>query len=301
MVKALIWVIAIIMLGIGGYNVACDYFDVPSKRTSKAMLSIIEQKGQKKSSLIDVYVSRIAKRFRWAIRLDDIKRTDLKNTLRIANRKQTPEEFIVSIVLIGIFITIAFIPVAMLLEDSKFYFFGAVFGIAIAAMQYRKVTGAVAERKQHIVRECPRFASYLANNLGNANRDIIGMFSAYRQTANSPEFVEELSMALADMKTGNYESALLNLQHRVNDPAMTEICRGLQGVLQGDDMTLYFERVCLDMRALEQAMLKKEAMKRPRKITLYQILIMGATIIMMAVALVTQLVDNLRILFSVQI
>ena len=79
---------------------------------------------------------------------------------------------------------------------------------------------------------------------------------------------------------------------------MTEIVRGLQGVLHGDDQTMYFERVCFDMKNLEQAILRKEASKRPRRITKYQFAIMAGTILMMAVALVTQLLDNLQVLFQ---
>ena len=61
---------------------------------------------------------------------------------------------------------------------------------------------------------------------------------------------------------------------------------------------MYFERVCFNIKNLEQALLRKEAAKRPRKITKYQFAIMAGTILMMAVALVTQLLDNLQVLFQ---
>ena len=175
---------------------------------------------------------------------------------------------------------------------------GALLGVALAVMQYRRVTASVGDRRDRIVAECPRFANYLTQNLATQNRDLLGMLSAYQRTATCPDFAEEIAQTVADMKTGNYERALFNLQHRVDHPSMTEIVRGLQGVLHGDDQTMYFERVCFDMKNLEQALLRKEAAKRPRKITKYQFAIMAGTILMMAVARVTQLLDSLQVLFQ---
>lgn len=295
--QAFLWLIGVILFAVGGYNIACDLCDVPTKKTVRAMQAAIRQNGTKKEGYVDAFVSKLARRFSHLIIMDDIKRAELENSLRIAKKNMTPEAFILYIVLIAVVISAAFFPVSVLLNNFIYSILGSVLGIALAAMQYRKILGSVEDRRARIVTECPRFASYLAQNFANANRDILGLFQSYQHTANMPEFAEELNTTIADMKLGNYEAALMHMQQRVNHSAMTEIIRGLNGVLRGDDQTAYFERVCMNMKALEEAMLKLEAKKRPKKIMFYQFAIMVGTILMMAVALVTQLIDSLQLLF----
>ena len=295
--QAFLYVIGVILIAIGGYNIACDIYDVPTKQTVRAMQGAILQTGRKRESHVNAFVSKMARKFSHIIVIDKMKRAELEMSLRIAKKNMTPEAFILYIILIALVITSAFLPVSMVMESYTYLLLGALLGAALAAMQYRSILGSVEERRARVIRECPRFASYLAQNFANANRDILGLLQTYQYTANIPDFADELNTTIAEMKLGNYEVALIRMQQRVNHPAMTEIVRGLLGVLRGDDQTAYFERVCLNMKALEEAMLRLEAKKRPRKIMFFQFLIMGGTILMMAVALVTQLVENLRILF----
>ena len=272
--------------------------ELPSGKTRKTMQSAAKQNGIRHDGEVDLFVTSLAEKLHWLIRIDPVRRASLENVLKIAKKNTSPEAFILSIVLLALLVFAAFIPVAMVMGDIAMLGLGALLGVALAAMRYRSITASVGNRKDRIVAECPRFANYLTQNLATQNRDLLGMLSAYQRTATCPDFAEEIALTVADMKTGNYERALFNLQHRVDHPSMTEIVRGLQGVLHGDDQTMYFERVCFDMKNLEQALLRKEAAKRPRKITKYQFAIMAGTILMMAVALVTQLLDSLQVLFQ---
>ena len=293
-----LYLLSILIFCVGGYHITCELLELPSSKTRKAMQSAAQQNGIRHDGEVDRFVTDLAEKLHWLIRIDPVRRASLENVLKIAKKNTTPEAFILSVILIGLLVFAAFIPVAMVMEDIAMLGLGALLGAALSVMQYRRVTASVGDRRDRIVAECPRFANYLTQNLATQNRDLLGMLSAYQKTATCPDFAEEIALTVADMKTGNYERALFNLQHRVDHPSMTEIVRGLQGVLHGDDQTMYFERVCFDMKNLEQALLRKEAAKRPRKITKYQFAIMAGTILMMAVALVTQLLDSLQVLFQ---
>ena len=293
-----LFLLSILIFCVGGYHVTCELLELPSGKTRRTMQSAVRQNGIRHDGEVDLFVTSLAEKLHWLIRIDPVRRASLENVLKIAKKNTSPEAFILSIVLLALLVFAAFIPVAMVMGDIAMLGLGALLGVALAAMRYRSITASVGNRKDRIVAECPRFANYLTQNLATQNRDLLGMLSAYQRTATCPDFAEEIALTVADMRTGNYERALFNLQHRVDHPSMTEIVRGLQGVLHGDDQTMYFERVCFDMKNLEQAILRKEASKRPRKITKYQFAIMAGTILMMAVALVTQLLDSLQVLFQ---
>ena len=99
------------------------------------------------------------------------------------------------------------------------------------------------------------------------------------------------------MKTGNYENALLKMEKRINSPLMSDVIRGLIGVLRGDDQRVYFKMLTFDMRQLEQNNLKKEAMKRPQAMQKYCMFMMFCILLIYGVVLVTEVIANVGILF----
>ena len=66
------------------------------------------------------------------------------------------------------------------------------------------------------------------------------------------DFGAELDQTIADMKTGNYENALIHFETRIGSPMLSDVIRGLIGVLRGDDQRMYFKMICFDMRQIEQ-------------------------------------------------
>ena len=71
----------------------------------------------------------------------------------------------------------------------------------------------VKKRKKVIEAEIPRFALTIAQNLEN-DRDVLKILAAYRRVAGK-EFGMELDQTVADMKTGNYENALIRFESRM--------------------------------------------------------------------------------------
>jgi hypothetical protein len=111
------------------------------------------------------------------------------------------------------------------------------------------------------------------------------------------DFGAELDQTIADMKTGNYENALLKLEKRIGSPLMSDVIRGLIGVLRGDDQRVYFKMLTFDMRQLEQNNLKKEAMKRPQAMQKYCMFMLFCILFIYGVVLVTEVIANVGILF----
>ena len=122
------------------------------------------------------------------------------------------------------------------------------------------------------------------------------MFTTYRNVAEK-DFAEELDRTIADMRTGNYEKALYQLEKRIGSPMMSEVVRGLLGTLRGDDQRVFFKMICFDMRQVEQANLKKEALKRPRAMQKYSMFMMICILLIYIVVLVTEVVSSIGVLF----
>lgn len=93
---------------------------------------------------------------------------------------------------------------------------------------------------------------------------MLKILTSYRRVAGK-DFGAELDQTIADMKTGNYENALIHFETRIGSPMLSDVIRGLIGVLRGDDQRMYFKMICFDMRQIEQNNLKRKLPSVPRK------------------------------------
>ena len=281
------------LVGVACYNFICAGADVPTGQTSKMMMLAGRRSGTRKENLSDVYIAKVADVFAKYINMDALKRAQLQNALDIAHVEMTPEQYIATAIARALLIILLTIP--MWFISPLFFLFSVALGCLIGFMRYQEVLDFVKKRRKMIEREIPRFTSAVAQNL-EIDRDILRMFIAYRRVADK-EFGAELDQTIADMKTGNYENALLKMEKRINSPLMSDVIRGLIGVLRGDDQRVYFKMLTFDMRQLEQNNLKKEAMKRPQAMQKYCMFMMFCILLIYGVVLVTEVIANVGILF----
>jgi hypothetical protein len=68
------------------------------------------------------------------------------------------------------------------------------------------------------------------------------------------------------MRSSSYEAALTRFEARLNSPQLSDIVRGLIGVLRGDDSAVYFQMLVHDFKQIEIQRLKTKAQKIPPKI-----------------------------------
>ena len=66
------------------------------------------------------------------------------------------------------------------------------------------------------------------------NRDVLYILDSYRDNAGE-DMKQELAITAADMRSGNYEAALTRLESRVGSSMLSDVTRGLIGVLRGDE------------------------------------------------------------------
>ena len=160
---------------------------------------------------------------------------------------------------------------------------------------YYKVFDIVKKRKKAIEAELARFAVSIQQSLAT-DRDVLKLLISYRRIAG-PELGTELDTTIADMKTGNYEQALLRFQNRIGSTMLSDIVRGLIGTLRGDDQQMYFKMLAFDLRQVEQNNLKKEAAKRPKQMQKYSMLMLLCILLIYVVVLSVEVIQSLGSFF----
>lgn len=286
--------IAIILFGFAVYNLSCAFVDIPTSRTSRMMMLARKQQGMKNEKLLDVYLTKIASLFAPYLRLDRLKRNRLKAVLEIAGLEMTPEVYTARAWVTAGAVALCALPLMFVIPLSVPILIGLA--VALWFSTYYAAFDFVKKRRKLIEAEVPRFALTIGQNLEN-DRDVLKILTSYRRVAGR-DFGAELDQTIADMKTGNYENALIHFETRVGSPMLSDVVRGLIGVLRGDDQRMYFKLICFDMRQIEQNELKKEAAKRPKKMQRYSMMMLFCIMIIYLVVLCTEVLGSLGAFFG---
>ncbi len=281
-----------ILLAIGLFLIFADLMKLPSIATQKAMLSASKQ-GKEKAKTLDALLMGWAVKLAKYIPMDEYKKSRMKNTLNAAGMNLTPEEFIASASLKSGIIAILIIPCLMILPlIAPILMF---LSIIIYFKEIRKADEILKIKKEKIEAELPRFVATITQEL-KASRDVLSIIENYKKNAGE-EFADELDILTADMRSSSYEAALTRFEARINSPMLSDITRGLIGVLRGDDGSMYFQMLSHDMKQLELQRLKAQAMKIPPKIRVFSFVMLMCFLMTYMAIIVYEIIRSLSGMF----
>lgn len=289
----MIQVIVGILVGVGMMYILLDAFKVPYLKTSKSVKTI-SKKQREKTSSVDVWLGGIANSLAKVIRINEYKRAELLNDLRTARIDITPEQYkanaIVKAAVLGVF-AIPMLFIFPLLSPVIL-----IIAVVVYNIENKKASIKIKEKRQIIEYELPRFVSTVEKTLKHS-RDVLYMLESYTQNA-SEEFRDELNITVADMRSSNYEAAITRLEARIGSPMMSDVCRGLIGILRGDDMTIYWSTLSLKFADVHRQQLKQRAQKIPKKVKRLSIAMLVCFMLIYVVVIMYQIIGSLGILFS---
>ena len=281
-----------ILLAIGLFLISADLLKLPSIATQKAMLSAGKQ-GKEKAKTVDALLMGWAVKLAKYIPMDGYKKSRMKNTLNAAGMNLTPEEFIASGILKSGIIALLIIPCLMILPlIAPILMF---LSIIIYFKEIRKADEILKIKKEKIEVELPRFVATITQEL-KASRDVLSIIENYKKNAGE-EFADELDILTADMRSSSYEAALTRFEARINSPMLSDITRGLIGVLRGDDGSMYFQMLSHDMKQLELQRLKAQAMKIPPKIRVFSFVMLMCFLMTYMAIIVYEIIRSLSGMF----
>lgn len=281
-----------ILLAIGLFLISAGLLKLPSIATQKAMLSAGKQ-GKEKAKTVDVLLMGWAVKLAKYIPMDEYKKSRMKNTLNAAGMNLTPEEFISSAILKSGIIALLIIPCLIILPlIAPILMF---ISIIIYFKEIRKADEILKIKKEKIEVELPRFVATITQEL-KASRDVLSIIENYKKNAGE-EFADELDILTADMRSSSYEAALTRFEARINSPMLSDITRGLIGVLRGDDGSMYFQMLSHDMKQLELQRLKAQAMKIPPKIRVFSFVMLMCFLMTYMAIIVYEIIRSLSGMF----
>ena len=271
----MILILFALLFAAGLYLISAELLSVPTYHATKAILSL----GRKRKKQIrdsDAFIMELAEKLAKILPMDEYKRRKLTATMKSAEINMTAEVYVAqAMVKVGL-IFLGIIPCLLIVPILSPTFI--IIGIGVYFTESGKAEKLITARRNEIEYELPRFVATLVQEL-KASRDVLSILENYQKNAGKA-MKNELAITVADMRTGNFEGALTRFEARVSSAMLSDVVRGLIGVLRGDDGVVFFQMLSHDMKQLELQRLKRLAMERPPKIRKFSFLLLGCMLLL---------------------
>ena len=281
------------LIGAGLFFILADAFRVPLLATSTAAGNLAKRQ-RRKTRIIDVWLQDLAMWISKRLRLNEYKRMQLETDLKSAGMNISPEMHIANSIVKALVVGIFAVPM--------FFIFPIISPviIALAVFMYfhesKSVAKKIKAKRKAIEYELPRFVSHIEKTLKH-NRDVLYILDNYKENAG-PELKSELEITVADMRSGNYEAALTRLENRVGSSMLSDVSRGLIGVLRGDETEVYWSSLAIKFADYQRQLLKQEAQKVPRKVKRLSMALLFCFIAIYLVVIGMEVITSLGVLFG---
>lgn len=254
-------IIVAVLIALSIALILLDVFRVPTYAVSKATHNL-GKRQKKKTNPLEIWLGEIANWLSGKLRLNEYRRLQLESDLKTADMTMTPEMYVANCIVKAVFIGVFAIP--LLFFSPVLALIVAVIAAVLYFNEYKKVGNVIKEKRRKIEYELPRLVATIEKSLVHS-RDVLSILDTYKESAGE-ELRRELEITVADMRSGNYEVALTRLESRVGSSMMSDITRGLIGVIRGDETNVYWGTLNLKFSDIQRQNLKIEANKAPKRV-----------------------------------
>lgn len=259
-----------LFLALGLFFLAASLLHLPTIGAAKAMLGTAKQE-RKGAKTLETCFMILAVRLSHYIRMDEYKKSRMGNVLKASGMNLTPEVYQAYALVKAGTVLLAVIPCAILMPLLVPVV--VVLALLLYFKEGQKADEKLKAKREEIEGELPRMVATIEQEL-KASRNVIGMLERFKGNAG-PALTGELDILLADMRSSNYEAALTRFEARLNSPMLSDVVRGLIGVLRGDDSSVYFQMLAHDFKQIELQRLKAQAQKIPPKIRVFSFVMLA--------------------------
>ena len=270
----------------GLYQFALILLKVPSSRTTKAIKAIAARNRPTAAGFKNTYndISLFVSRF---IRLNEFKKKELADSLKIANISMSPELFTARALVRSAGIMLLSVP---------FFFFLPIIGLLVIVLAVLMYVQGIKEKRKQIEFDLPRFVYAISQEI-QMSHDVISILERHKDNF-SPYLNEEIEITIADMRTGNYEAAITRFEGRIGSTNLSEVCRGFIQMIRGDDTSVYWETLAIRFSELQKQYLRNIALKIPPKVHRLSFFLMMSMMLLYVVVLGWELLSNMGVLFG---
>ena len=279
-------------LGMGLFFLSAAALRLPTIGAAKAMLGTVKQE-RKAAKTLETGLMTVAVRLAKYIRMDEYRRGRMANVLKASGMNLTPEVYQAYVLTKAGVVFLGIIPCVFLLPLLSPVV--VILAVLLYFQEIQKADEKLKAKREEIEGELPRMVATIEQEL-KASRNVIGMLERFKTNAG-PALTGELDILLADMRSSNYEAALTRFEARLNSPMLSDVVRGLIGVLRGDDSAVYFQMLAHDFKQIELQRLKVEAQKIPPKIRVFSFVMLMCFLLTYLVIICYVAIENLGGMF----
>ena len=280
------------LLVCGMYFILSHLLSLPRMAMTKAVLYVASQ-DKKQTKNIEIIIFKLASKLSKFIKIDDYKKRKITATLKSAGIKLTPETYIAKAWVKSGLIASLLIPILPIFPILAPVII--LLAIAVLFRGLRLADEVMRQKREEIEYELPRFVSTVSQSI-KATRDVPAILKSYQKSAGESSR-QELEITVADMKSGNEETALTRLESRIGSTMLSDVVRGLISVKRGDNGVMHFEMLNHDFKQMELQKLKLIAMKQPGKIKKYSFMMLGCFLLMYLGILGYEIIKSLGKMF----
>lgn len=272
--KYILLILLFLFLFVALYCIAASLLKTPPWKASLAYKHPVKKKS---AGIFSGAVKWLAR----YIPVDSYREAEIQRALSAAGMKETPKEYVAAAVVPSAAALLIAIPAYFI--NSLLAVIPVAFAVYLYIHKYNSANRQCSSRRTEIEKELPRFVAFMANEL-KSERNVLELIDTYKANYKSP-LTEELSITVSDMRTGNQEQALHNLETRINSTMLSELVRGLQSEIRGNDMTLYFENLGYKMADVWKERLKQQALKKEPKLNMMSLMLFLCSVITVFIVL----------------
>lgn len=277
----------------GLFLIVCDIMRVPFIKTSKTAKNL-SKRQRARTGVFEIWLRDLALWLSRFIKLNEYKRLQLVSDLQAAGVDVTPELHIAKA-------AVKAVPLGLLALPSLYIFpllspLVLALGVMFYLREVRGIQTAIQNKRDIINFELPRLVATIDKTLEHS-RDVLTLLEGYKGSA-APELKRELDITVADMRAGNYESALTRLEARVGSSMLSDVTRGLIGVLRGDETRLYWAALSAKFADIQRTMLKQQAGKVPGKIKKLSMCLLICFLVIYLAVIGVEITSKMGIIFG---
>ena len=285
----LLFALSAVLLSVGLYFLAQAAFAFPSSRSIHAIQDIhgkrsLTQRFQDALLPLAKLISRL-------FPMSEYRRKRLEADFARLHISEKPEDFVSKAKARSLLLTLIgalFIPLGI----PWLALLTAVASVLSYFRSMQTIRKKVEAQNREIEAELPRMTETLIYTLQD-NRDLLSFFEKYRKVAGKA-MGSELDRLILDMKTGNSEAALRDMDARLGLPSFAALCSVLCGVHQGVDQRTSLLVLEQDMRTKERETLRRLMEKRPGRIKAASFILTVLLILLFMVPLVILIINNFQ-------
>ena len=259
----------------GAFFLSAALLRLPTNASTRAVMTV-RRRQKKQSKTIDAIIFDIAAGLSKVIHINDYRRRKMEAMLKSADISMMPETYIAHAIVKAGLVALLIIPILPLLPIlAPVILF---LSVTIYFREIKRAEEIVKVKREEIEYELPRLVSTISQEL-KASRDVMNILKVYQRNAGTA-MKRELEITVADMASGNEETALTRFETRIGSTMLSDVIRGLIAVRRGDNGILYFQMLAMTFKQLELQRLKLEAMKKPGKMKKYSFFLLGCFLLM---------------------